>query len=195
MLPKPASATLSPPGAAGCPLQPVVFLDIDGVLNLTKVAWRTVEVPRSRGPGRPGKPGARKLVWEREFRREPVQQLDRLLEQTRASLVLSSSWRLQLGVRTVLEGFGVQGPWHEVWRTDDLDGGRGAQIERWLAANGRPRHVILDDWPHELHGHWGQVVLTNNQTGLTRELANEAREKLHRQRYESAVSPQASATR
>ena len=163
---------------------PVVFLDIDGVLNVNHLVWRTAPaVPAAVSrPGRPAKLPRRQLVRERRFKREAVEQLAALLFGTFAVLVLSSSWRLRPGAREALAGYGVAGPWHTDWRTDELPGGRGAQIDRWLAAHGNPRHVILDDWPDELRQQRDRVVRTDDRIGLTRERADRAREMLRQQR-------------
>ncbi|WP_299104689.1 HAD domain-containing protein [uncultured Bradyrhizobium sp.] len=164
-------------------LPPIIFLDIDGVLNVNKVVWRTLPVGLPK-PGRAYKRPPRRLEREREFSCHAVTQLERLVRQTGALLVLSSSWRLRQGARETLAGHGVIGPWHDDWRTDALAGGRGAQISRWLARNGSPRHVILDDWPHELREHGATLVRIDDRIGLTRELASRAGEIIYQQRFQ-----------
>ncbi len=172
---------------------PVIFLDIDGVLNITRMVRRTGPV-RLRKDGRPYRITT-SLERERRWSKEAVAQINRLLFFTRAVLVLSSSWRLQPDARDTLASLGVIGPWHAAWRTEELAAGRGAEITRWLQVNGEPRHVIIDDWPRELSAHRARLVLVSDMAGLSHTDANAARDILiaqsprERERHAVAAAP------
>jgi hypothetical protein len=145
-----------------CDSSAVIFLDIDGVLN--------VKVPRGKAQfhGRNAGPVRRALVPT--FIPSAIDNLNALLGETGALLVLSSSWRLRGNVLTVLESQRITGPWHSNWRTGNGGGDRGSQIQRWLDSNDHCDYVIFDDWPAGMHIHGSRFVRTNFRTGLT--LAN-----------------------
>jgi hypothetical protein len=143
----------------------VIFLDIDGVLNNTQTVT-PVDAPW-RGPGsvEPGAP-----EWTLLVPIDPVcmARLNRLVAETGAKIVMSSSWRLfarwqDLG--PALARYGLvgdvigetpdlvnNGEWLNRWRT--RDGApfqyermqRGWEIREWLAAHPEvTEFVILDD--------------------------------------------------
>ncbi len=135
----------------------VVFLDIDGVLNhpgtySEGAPWRREEVERLRVPVDPG----------------CMARLNRLIVETGAKIVISSSWRLfarweELGPALARYGLVadvigetpdlVNDPvWLEAWRTRDgapfayerIE--RGMEISEWIAAHPEvTAFVILDD--------------------------------------------------
>jgi hypothetical protein len=112
----------------------VIFLDIDGVLNTRKTVerWR-------------GFIGIDATLARR---------FTQLQQATGASVVLSSTWRLERNWKAIMRNNGVVGV---IDRTPDLPGrSRGEEIEAWLAANPEVRaYAILDDesdmLPHQPH--------------------------------------------
>ena len=147
-------------------MMPVLFLDVDGVLN--SEAWM-----RS-GNWRGGKP---------ETQLDPAccARLERIIVATRCELVLSSSWRITHQRRN---RYGVQRPvWFErmlrkagvpharfVGQTPSLSfhRDRSHEIRAWLEAN--PRHdvfAIVDDDTTAGTIHPGQFVRTDGRVGLT----------------------------
>lgn len=147
-------------------VQPIIFVDVDGVL----VIGRPVRVPRPvgmRANGTTYRRPPRHAGFVRSFAQPAVDALNDMATSTGAAFVMSSSWRLRPDARECVCNAGVVDRWHTDWSTDQLDGGRGAQITRWLAAHGRPPHVILDDWVGELDAHAGRVVQVPFRRGIT----------------------------
>jgi hypothetical protein len=60
-------------------------------------------------------------------------------------------------------------PWHQNWKTPSLGGPaakRGDEIEAWLAAQGRPDYVILDDDNDMLPEQHHRFVKTDSLDGF-----------------------------
>ena len=126
-------------------MKPIVFLDIDGVLNST--AWwarrNTMEFPF------------------REFDPLCMERLEGLLTVADAALVISSSWRtgrdladLQALFDEVAQhwGKGTGVASRIVGATRILEQERGIEVAQWCEAHGVERHVILDDQTDFLEG-------------------------------------------
>ncbi|WP_174296523.1 HAD domain-containing protein [Sphingomonas bacterium] len=145
-------------------MRPVVFLDVDGVL----VVSRAVRAPRPMGMRSNGmayRRPARIVSTTRTFAPVAVDAVNRLCGAADAMVVLSSFWRLKPDSRELIGAAGLDVEWHDRWRTDE-GGGRGAEITRWLEAEGNPPHVILDDRTVELAAHGDRVVPVNFRRGL-----------------------------
>lgn len=143
---------------------PFVFLDFDGVLN--HAAWFS----ERRGRRQPGD-----WRWDNlSFDRVCVERLNRLLAQTGARVVVSSSWRcgsivggrerLQTPqwLESLLRRHGFNGL---VLDVTPIQGSRGGEIRTWLDARAEPgaAFVILDDDSDaELDG---RLVQTDFATG------------------------------
>jgi len=139
-------------------MSPVLFLDIDGVLN--SEAW----FARQRGRGL-------SIISNRAEMIDPgaVVQLNRVVGATGARVVLSSSWRLHAELSQVqgwLEQAGFRG--QLAGATPRLGGGRGREVSRWLDAQApRPEvYALVDDEP-EPETHPGRWVATRYAAGLT----------------------------
>lgn len=158
-------------------MDPVVFLDIDGVL----MTGRSMRLP-----------------GERRFDAEALASLAWLVFEAHARIVVSSSWRQRTGRNKVratekaLRSRGLELPIHDI--TPDLTSKagliyravpRGNEIEAWLqqeeAHRGRrPPFVILDD-DDDMGELLPFLVQTSFEQGLTSELAALALEILGRQ--------------
>lgn len=144
----------------------IVFLDIDGTLNdciFNKNAQSFTILPRC------------------------VDQLNRIIYDANAYMVLISSWRyIILGGDMTLRGFEYLLRTHGVWCTDRLVGNttfdikdvseRPSQVARWLQNNKNVKnHVVLDDNSKQ---DWSKYdiknVLVNKKIGLTEQDANRA---------------------
>jgi hypothetical protein len=137
----------------------VVFLDVDGVLNSQEAvnAGRTSQNSKLTGND----------WWANLIDPMAVQRLNRLLEQTGAKVVVTSTWRINAGVRwlqAVLEQRGFQGEVVSV--TPRLHGlPRKEEIEAWLQIMRPTAYVVLDDdTDAEIVG---LTVLCSEHTGLT----------------------------
>jgi hypothetical protein len=135
----------------------IVFLDIDGVLN--SVDLRSA------------------LAESSSLDPRPVACLNRILRETGARLVLSSSWRyLILGGAMTLSGFEYLLRTHGVAKDclaghtcpDEDTAERGAQIRRWLDEHGPvAAWAALDDMPLELGADSWRHVQTDRRVGLS----------------------------
>lgn len=134
---------------------PVLFLDIDGVLNRCGLSGQGLESDK-------------------------VTLLHRLLEAAPCHVVIISTWRLfehtLARVELLMRDLGVR-----QWScTPQLPAGRDAEISAWLAQHpGVPHYVVVDDdinpatSPHAAH-----LVKTDSFTGLTPVLAHKIYSKL-----------------
>jgi hypothetical protein len=149
--------------------RPIVFLDIDGVLNSEQ--WYSQAASRKGEPSTQT-PTQRSLL-ERSIDPACVQRLNRLLQRTGAVVVVSSSWRKKHRVSEIISIMKARGFCGEVIGVTPSDDGmqsRGEEITSWLKKN-VPRgvaYVAVDDdvetgLPTEF------VVVTSRKTGLTDE--------------------------
>ncbi len=137
-------------------MNPIIFLDFDGVLTNQKTDWKT-------------------------FDSECVKYLKKIIDETNADIVISSSWRLNMttyGLQKLFEPYGLQD--RVIGTIPELDEGefiRGRKIKKWLDNNPTDNFVILDDDDdmEPLKHRW---VQTNFETGLTEEGAIKAIEML-----------------
>lgn len=144
----------------GAVLTPVLFLDVDGVLNSERW-WASMPPPPNPPP-----------QWV-----DPacVARLDALARETGARLVLSSSWRLILGVEktgAALASRGLSAPLAgetPVRTHDGAEADRWGEIRAWLDLHPEvTRWAIVDDLP--LAGvPDGRLVQTSIAVGLTDE--------------------------
>jgi hypothetical protein len=154
-------------------MNPILFLDIDGVLVTADSLRKSDQSGINAMP-------------------EPrcVEQLNRIIRETGADVVLSSTWKIfhvtALSVnRFLFPKFGVVGHCVGVTPTLHTQAGRlvgaeprGHEIQSWLDANGNPdRFVILDD-ANDMEHLLPRLVQCSYFEGLTEELANRAIEML-----------------
>lgn len=151
-------------------MNPVVFLDIDGVV-VTKRSL--LDGPKTADPS-------------------CVARLNSLISETNADVVVSSSWRMAHTIEFIRETLCAAGfsfPERIIDRTEHLtyrveNGTVTARAERhdeiraWLSVNPRDSFVILDDdWDAEITGHF---VRTCSEQGLEELHLNHARRILSR---------------
>jgi hypothetical protein len=134
---------------------PVLFLDIDGVLNSTRWAQARYEQGYRDGYSK--------------FDPEAVTELQRIVQATDCQIVLSSTWRLLYSlaeIRGRLSDAGFpRAP--VVDKTPRGDGIRGEEVRRWREALGHSGpYACLDDdsdfFPYQ------PLVKTSHATGLTK---------------------------
>lgn len=139
--------------------RPVLFLDVDGVLN---------DEPYMRSRGWRGVYGM--------IDREKVMLLNEIVAATGCLIVLSSAWRSDTRFRSSFRRRGAKLRFHRQWRTgricDPEPNLRGREIADWLERNGSPVYAIVDDDSDMLPEQWERFVQTSFQTGLTRECAD-----------------------
>lgn len=156
----------------------VLFLDIDGVLNTERWHDRCVEAGAAYADN-----------FGYDFDPEAVEGLRRIVDETGADIVISSSWKFW-GLSTM----------QKLWASRDLPGkvidvtpnnvsddmllsvdldtmmlpaGKGSEIKEWLTANGNPdSYAILDDMDDMLPEQQSRFVQTDPSVGITREDAD-----------------------
>lgn len=109
----------------------VIFLDIDGVLVTPRAM---LAAHRNRAM--------------RAFDPVAVGILNRITDNNSdIRLVVSSTWRMMEECQDVLRAAGINGAFHDAWKTDTKNGVRGEQIARWLETNQGTYsdYVIIDD--------------------------------------------------
>ncbi|MCI0351534.1 MAG: hypothetical protein L0Z53_19090 [Acidobacteriales bacterium] len=154
-------------------MSPIIFLDIDGVLNGFEGGPSTI--PRNKS----------------ELSQECIGHFNRIIEATDAQIVITSYWRYYItgghfsifGFATLLRSHGVLGQLIGHTRDDkelpqDEREPRWTQIADWLHDNpGHGRYCILDDRADAFGGRPG--VQTNGSIGLTEKDASQAIEILN----------------
>jgi hypothetical protein len=125
----------------------IIFLDIDGVLNCDKT------------------PNPRNFPYVMD--KKLLARLNRLLERTKARVVLSSSWRCDPVGLLAAKYWGV--PFIDIC-PDKPKNPRGKEMQKWLADHPRvTRFAIIDDEDDELDDL--PLFQPSSKTGLTPEIA------------------------
>ncbi|MBB2964929.1 HAD domain-containing protein [Methylobacterium sp. R2-1] len=143
---------------------PVLFLDIDGVLN-SRECWASLRGQRHK------------------IDRAKVALLNEVIAATGCRLVVSSTWRKGIGqgkggCRHILRDYGLKARFRRDWRTPEFSTDdpaapvRGTEIADWLSRNGSPSYAIVDDDGDMLPEQMPRFVQTSFEHGLTREHAD-----------------------
>lgn len=158
----------------------IIFLDVDGVLINRASFLPPLKVQGVRAGPDPA----------------CVEQLNRVVRETGAHIVLSSTWRYGLKAvecRELLFGWGVIalviGPTPRLTKPKEFSGQmievsatRGSEIAKWLETEGErldvDSFVILDD-DSDMDGLTPRLVRTNFEPGLTQDDAGRAIEMLN----------------
>lgn len=157
-------------------LRPVVFLDIDGVLN-SHTFFRSRVTPEQAAEMRAGPVVLRGDDEQARAMIDPaaVEHLNTLIEKSGAEIVISSTWRhaFTMGIiRRALHANGFRHNRSIIGQTPSYGrgGDRGHEIQQWLdEANPAPdRFVILDDNEDMAHLR-GHLVRTHYVDGLKAE--------------------------
>lgn len=147
-------------------MTPVLFLDFDGVLNKTSDSYS------GRYP---------------TFNEALVAHLNTIVEQTNCDIVISSTWRLHLGIRQLkrrLELFGFKYPQKVIGITPDcsikekgplwIPSSRGEEIATWRQENKHEGPFVAIDDTDDMEGiPSANFVLVNSYYGLTETDAQE----------------------
>jgi hypothetical protein len=164
-----------------------IFLDIDGVLNSSRLFKRlrntestkeeigfVTEIANKYYPGFPLDALVNDL---RSIDPICVGHLNQIIGATEAQVVVSSSWRFShpiIGLQKLLEYRGFKGLAHDITPVNLGNDIRGYEIQAWLDLHsGVDRFVILDDNKDMLHLR-SHLVLTDKSVGLTRKDAKKA---------------------
>lgn len=155
----------------------LIFLDVDGVLNSTRTARMYFDMFDKNGYGGffnddiEG-PTYENVLWGQDL----VDNLKRIVDETGAQIVISSTWRITHRWQNFPKMFEVYG-----WVGAPVIGAtgrggpiRGNEIQRILDVMGNPPYVILDDSTDMLESQWANFVNTDEAVGLTSEDADKA---------------------
>lgn len=136
----------------------VLFLDVDGVLNSAE--WFAKQEPT-------------KPLRLHEIDPKPVKRVLRVLEETGAKIVLSSTWRLVPELVERLRAVGL--PIWDVTPSSD-SGHRATEIRTWLATRLGTRFAIIDDdadagegddlRPYFVRTHWKHGMYGKHEKAL-----------------------------
>jgi len=150
-------------------------LDIDGVLNSEK-SMKMSYYKDNKDPNHADLPHESHVKW-----------LNKIVEETGAKLVISSTWRIGTHVRmlgNILYLCGVKADVIDKTPTISISGcERGTEIQRWINECGYDitNFIILDDDSDMCHL-MDKLVQTNNKFGLTKKEALIAIEMLNKER-------------
>ena len=155
-------------------MRKVIFLDIDGVLN---TGWCYTQMDRN----------TPKDKYGYAFDPKSVANLKKILEETGADIVISSSWK-SLGLSELEEmwqnrglpgkliGITPNSVSDEMLLNADLDhmeifSIRGMEIKEWLDKHGKKvsHYVIIDDMDSFLSSQQSHFVQTDPEVGITNE--------------------------
>lgn len=169
-------------------MRKVIFLDIDGVLNTGR--WYT-QMDRN----------TPKDKYGYAFDPNAVANLKRIIDETGADIVISSSWKSfgfseledmwqDRGLPGKLIGITPNSVSDEMLLNADLDhmelfSIRGMEVKEWLSKNGKnvSHYVIIDDMDNFLPEQQTHFVWTDPDVGITKEDAEQAIMILKNVRY------------
>lgn len=160
-------------------MRKVIFLDIDGVLN-TK--WWYTQMDKN----------TPKDKYGYAFDPNAVANLKRIIDETGADIVISSSWKSfgfseledmwqERGLPGKLIGITPNSVSDEMLLDADLDhielfSIRGTEIKEWLTKNGRhvSQYAIIDDMDNMLPEQQSHFVKTDPEMGISKDNVNQA---------------------
>lgn len=145
----------------------IIFLDFDGVMNTGKydLYLNQHNLPEKDEFG---------VVFDSDC----INALKHIIEETKAEIVISSSWKDYLNIEEIKQMWAQRNlPGVPIDVTPSISIHHGDEIDAWL--NRRPvtcHYVIIDDQSYEeFHNYqYPHLVTTNNFNGLTMSLAQKA---------------------
>lgn len=145
----------------------VIFLDFDGVLNSSKFLYTPQESDFGKSDMEP----------EDQISKEMVSELNRIIRETGADVVISSTWRVLFPFDDLLRFLKNAGFVGKVVGKTPIHFSycqRGIEIQQWIDLNKfEGKFVILDDNSDMCHLA-PFLIQTEFENGLTREKADEA---------------------
>lgn len=162
----------------GSKIMKVIFLDCDGVMNSEETCFYYItEGINSNGYGGffmpPVEPTYENVLWGQDL----VDNLKRIVDETDAKIVISSTWRMGHNVQSFIKMFKVYG-WDNapvIGLTPVRHTKRGFEIKEFLEKNPHvTKYVILDDDTDMLKEQIKYFVNTSPYKGLTSKDADKA---------------------
>jgi len=131
----------------------VIFLDIDGVLTTPATQFKY-------------------------FAKESLDALNKILQETGAKIVISSTWRKYdshcARIRSMFSKYGFPDNIIISSTPRHADGIRGKEILQWLKENPVDKYVVLDDESFDIKDYTDRLVKTDMHKGLTEKDADAA---------------------
>ena len=127
----------------------ILFLDIDGVLNILSESYRTLMRENK----------------ETQIEKHLVERLEYIIQETQALIVVSSSWRYNMTrLKRELNKCEFKFLHHIVDHTPYLQSHRGAQIKQWLTKHSDivDAYCVLDDEIIDICGEYCDVIPHSN---------------------------------
>ena len=135
----------------------IIFLDIDGVLRTHKsdLDWsKQLNTPILKGVNR-------------LFSKSAVDNLNEVIILTKAKIVVTSTWRINLSVEELNKIFKERGIIGEVIDKTGINFcGRGLEIKEWLDNNSVANYVVLDDQVKDIIDIVDNVIKVDSQNGF-----------------------------
>ena len=150
-----------------------LFLDIDGVLNTGRHSNYLVD----NGLSETNADGYL-------FDPEAVQNLEHIIDATDAKIIITSTWRFDSDMQALWHNRNLAGEVIGITPTIQKEkaigkikiwyGHRGMEVEEWLKSNATTpyKYAILDDEDDYLEAQSDHLVLTDQMTGITKEVAD-----------------------
>ena len=136
----------------------IIFLDVDGVLRTHKsdLEW-------SNQLNTPNLNGVNRL-----FSKSAVDNLNEVIILTKAKIVVTSTWRINLSVEELNKIFKERGVIGEVIDKTGINfgGGRGLEIKEWIDNNSVTNYVVLDDLVKDIVDIVDNVIKVDSQNGF-----------------------------
>lgn len=135
----------------------IIFLDIDGVLRTHKsdLEWSN-QLNTSLLKG-----------INRLFSKSAVDNLNEVIILTKAKIVVTSTWRINLSVEELSKIFKERGVIGEVIDKTGINfSGRGLEIKEWLDNNSVANYVVLDDQVKDIVDIVNNVIKVDSQNGF-----------------------------
>jgi hypothetical protein len=152
----------------------VIFLDIDGVMNSRNGEIQKHDLLLEKYGD------SEKIPWWESIQLDSpapnhIEQLNRIVEETNAVVVISSSWRENMSSLMWNRFFCALGFKGEIiGETPRCYNRRGIEIETWIKKHDNVQSFVILDDDDDMEPYMNKLVLCNNCTGLTNVEAEKA---------------------
>jgi hypothetical protein len=103
----------------------------------------------------------------RLFSKSAVDNLNEVIFLTKAKIVVTSTWRINLSIEELNKIFKERGVIGEVIDKTSINfGGRGLEIKEWLDNNSVTNYVVLDDQVKDIIDVVDNVIKVDSQNGF-----------------------------
>lgn len=148
----------------------IIFLDFDGVMDTA------LQLPMVEGTRKEKRKEIKTDKYGILFDKEPVENLEKIIDATHADIVIHSSWKIGMSVEYLQEMWKARElPGKVIDKTPDINFYVDDEIEAWLEEHEAEvdKYVIIDDMPADFFSpHFASHLFSiNPNTGLDEETA------------------------